>query len=291
MILALIGLALLPQQQPSRELPPAQEGSIVLFAAWSKDGKQLVYSGGHLDDPKKFDPQKIELHLVNADGTGRRDIPGQAFAGDFEPHNKSLIIASIRDGGRSLYRCDLASEKVERLTDVQRKCGTPAVSPSTGQIAYEMEEDGELHIYVMNADGSSNKKLVGGPGKTYTPIWSQDGKQVVYYRELGDHKDQIYVIDADGSNERHISDSAQHNFYPAFLPNGDISYTNPLEPGKNRVVIVSADGKAKSVWPYPTHYLRWSPDGKKAAFIAGGFGHNALYVADTDGSNPVKVSN
>lgn len=139
-------------------------------------------------------------------------------------------------------------------------------------------------------DATGVVKLTHGPGKAYNPKWSPDGKRVVYYRELGNNKDQIYTMAADGSDEKHISKDAEHNFYPAYRPNGFISFTNVVKPKEQRLVTVDPAGTFKSVFPYETFMLRWSPSGDKAAFIAGPRGKAALYVTDAEGKHPVNLS-
>jgi Tol biopolymer transport system component len=50
--------------------------------------------------------------------------------------------------------------------------GVPAWSPDGTRIAFESERDGNLEIYVMNADGSGVTRLTNDPASDSTPAWS-----------------------------------------------------------------------------------------------------------------------
>ena len=53
--------------------------------------------------------------------------------------------------------------------------GEPAATDSaatTGKMAFGSERDGNLDIYVMNADGSGAARLTNNPGQDGFPAWS-----------------------------------------------------------------------------------------------------------------------
>lgn len=275
-------------QTPS--LPVPKRNVAILHVAWSPDGKRISYTEADLGEPPKFDPSKFAVYIVDADGKNRVRIPGQAIGGEFTHDGKGLIHVSMREKARQLYRYDFGTKESKAITDPAILAMAPAVNPVDGTIAFNSNKEGDdLQIYTMRPDGSGIKKITAVKGKAFTPSWSFDGKQIAYYREIGDNKDQVHVMNADGTGDRRISKADQHNFYPAFLPSGDLSYTNPPEPTAQRVVIVSPDGTEKSVWPYPSFMIRWSKDGR-AAFVAGPQMKHSVFVSNADGSNPVCVS-
>ncbi len=73
----------------------------------------------------------------------------------------------------------------------------------------------------MNIDGSNIKALTTDNTLAfYNPIWSPDGKKIVYYVEKGDNKDQIWTMNADGSDQKLLTNNIGHNFYPSWSADG-----------------------------------------------------------------------
>ncbi|MGH7505641.1 MAG: TolB family protein, partial [Longimicrobiales bacterium] len=65
-------------------------------------------------------------------------------------------------------------------------------------IAFETDREGAPHIYVANVDGSQATRFVWGGA----PALSSDGTRLAFHRAGSGAYEGIYVIDADGSNER-----------------------------------------------------------------------------------------
>ena len=62
---------------------------------------------------------------------------------------------------------------------------TPLPQPTpfgggAGRIAFVSNRDGNLEIYVMNADGSGETNLTRNPDPDFAPSWSPDGKRLAF---------------------------------------------------------------------------------------------------------------
>lgn len=114
------------------------------------------------------------------------------------------------------------------------------ISRDGSRIVFTSTRDGDLDIYSMNADGSDVRKLTDEPGYDGGPFFSPDGTKIVYRarhptdpEELADYQSlladnlvrpgvlDIYVMDADGSNKRRVTDNNAANFAPYFHPSGE----------------------------------------------------------------------
>ena len=156
---------------------------------WSPTGSSLAYAAG------VGDPQHWELFVVGADGSG----PTQ-----------------ITSGGQDIVR------------NVQ-----PRWSPDGTSIAFVRQDGSETAIYVVRPDGTERHRLV----ETYAylgaaePAWSPDGSKIAYtnsvnsgYSRYGQPGQEIFVVDADGSGERRLTELAPKlvaDASPTWSPDGD----------------------------------------------------------------------
>ena len=121
---------------------------------------------------------------------------------------------------------------------------SPDWSPDKKQIVFESNKNrswaGERDIFIMNNDGSDAKKITGevkgeslGAGPRYAyPAWSPDGNLIAYCKSgtapsaESVYRHNIYVMNADGSEEKQITPSGgtDTHIYPKWLPDGDLAY-------------------------------------------------------------------
>jgi hypothetical protein len=84
------------------------------------------------------------------------------------------------------------------------------VSPDGTRVVFHTTRDtaaGQpptFDINVMNADGSGKVRLTNAPGDDLFPVWSPDGRRIVF----DSHRDgdrEVYVMNADGSGQQRIT--------------------------------------------------------------------------------------
>jgi Tol biopolymer transport system component len=246
---------------------------------FSPDGSKIIFASSHLDpDAKsKYEP---ELKLREEE---RKTRKRRRYVWDFDPHME--IFEANPDG-----------TGIKRLTDSKGYDAEGSYSADGKQIVFCSNRSGEenLELYIMNADGSSVRKLTNAP-RCYNggPFFSPDGKRVIFRsdRKKKDHL-QLYVINSDGTGERALTDDlnwvhwapywskdGKHIVYtaadhsdPTKRPNYDLYWMN-VETGK-KVRLTHAPGA--DVLPV------FSPDMKKLMWTSTRDGRQPaqLYIAD-----------
>jgi Tol biopolymer transport system component len=128
------------------------------------------------------------------------------------------------------------------------------------------------------------------------PAWSADGGRIAF-EGYSDGVSDIYVMDADGSNVRQITDDPAPDIFPRWSPDGStIAYTNAgTQSGADPQFSVTAD-----IWtvpssggeptrltttPGPDSFPDYSPDGTQIAFHHDG----DLWVMRSDGRRQERV--
>ena len=167
------------------------------------------------------------------------------------------------------------------------------------KIAFASARDGNLEIYVMDGDGSNQRRVTVNPARDWRPAWSPDGKKIAFVSNRNNiNKDhmQIWVIDADGKNPIRLTDGLVDS-YPDWSPDGtNIVYDAHLVPEDHNlapggIAVMDADGNNKRLVKnarglHPT----WSPDGKRIAFISTVDVINHVFVMDADGRNRMQLT-
>ena len=89
----------------------------------------------------------------------------------------------------------------------QRPASTDAsFSPDGSRILFAANHDGDLEIYVVNADGTDMQALTENDTQDFFPSWSPDGSTIVFSSDR-DGAVEIYLMDADGGNQRRLIDA------------------------------------------------------------------------------------
>ena len=180
--------------------------------AWSPDGRWLILSlsrnGG------------TNLYLMRPDGTGLRRLTtglGISVSPSFSPTGRQVAFTSDRGGSPQVYVMDLEGTNLRRLTFEGAYNASPRWSPRGEKIAFISDRGGGgFQIYLMNPDGSGVQQLTT-VGSNEDPAWSPDGRHLVFTSNRGGKKD-IYVMHADGSGERRLTQNPFSNFGPDWSP-------------------------------------------------------------------------
>ncbi len=162
------------------------------------------------------------------------------------------------------------------------------------KIAFSSNRDGNYEIYVMNADGSEQKRLTNNPAADGLPSWSPDGKKIAF-QSTRDGNGDIYIMNADGREQKRLTNNvgANANGFPCWSPDGKkIAFvlnrdTNP------EIYIMNADGSEQKNMtnnPAVDRIPSWSPDGKKIAFTSDRDGIRNIYVMNADGTDQKKLT-
>jgi Tol biopolymer transport system component len=158
-------------------------------------------------------------------------------------------------------------------------------------------------IYLMHVGaggkGSGLRRLTGDPQAENNPVWSPDGRQVVFTRDLDGSG--IYVINADGTGERRLSPVPGMDATPDWSPDGrKIIYTRLLSapapgapPPLTEIAVMNANGSDNHVILGPTRFSiepRWSVRGQ---IVFASLMHGSrlqVYRMNADGTHLVQLT-
>ncbi len=184
------------------------------------------------------------------------------------------------------------------------------VSPRGDRIVFTSVRSGDIDLFSMKLDGTDIRQLTDEIGYDGGAFYSWDGKAIVYrawhyrdsteaaaYRQLlGEHlvrpsRMELFVMNADGSGKRQITDNGAANFAPFFFPDNKriIFASNMSDPrGRNfDLYMINIDGTGLTRITFNETFdgfPMFTGDGKRLVFAsnrnAGKKGETNLFIAD-----------
>jgi TolB protein len=294
-------------------------------AYWSANGEFITFQSTR--DGRTCDQQ----YVMRADGSDVRKISaeGKTTCGFFYDNDRRVFFASTHHADTAcpvrpdpsagyvwgldpfdIYTSNPDGTDLRRLTNYGTYTAEGILSPDGRTIVFTSLKDGDLDIYTMDVDGSNVKQLTFTEGYDGGPWWSPDGTKIVYRAhhprdsaELAEYRDllsrqmirpskvELWVMNADGSEQRQITQLGGANFGPSWTPDGrQIIFSSNHQNPRSRnfdLFVVNLDGTGlEQVTFHPEFdgFPMFSPDGTKLLWAsnrnAASEGETNVFVAD-----------
>jgi TolB protein len=261
------------------------------FPSWSPDGKRIAFitQSGWSD---------IGISVMDSNGKNRRELieTDTFYHLSWSPDSKRIVFH--HDGGIAIMD---TNGKIQSNLAYLKGAESPSWSPDGQSIAFSYYQgsrnpsrydEGNWDIYVIDTDGKIQQNLTSNlaietddpswSSVATDPSWSPDGQSIAfsyyqgsriynpdyYYKGNWD----IYVMDADGKNQRNITNSLGDEEDPSWSPDGNmIAFQAGKENSSyHKICVMDVYGKDRrnlvSIAGWNAWEPSWSPDGKKIAF-------------------------
>ena len=268
---------------------------------WSPDGRMMAFDrrvGPRRAPPPGNGACRVchgEIFVVNADGSGKRNLTGHLGGGNPAWSPDGQTIAFSRDDGfiPNLYVMSADGNGQRRVTPDGFHAWGSAWSPDGRRIAFGSVVGGVGNnrngdIFVVNVDGSGLQNLTRNRAMDDAPAWSPDGQTIAFltYRE-GLRAKALYLMNADGSEQRRLVRLSNSDGSFSWSPDGRrIAFVSDRD-GNDDVYVVNVDGSGLrnlTRSPMRDGHPVWSSDGRTIGFVSNRGGNRDIFVINTDGS-------
>jgi len=295
----------LPHSYYWRELYIPQLTTGPSSLAFSYDGKSLVYSMAG----------SLWGQVIGSDEAVELTHPRGAY--DYQPDialDGSRMVFSRYDGSAiELWSMDINDGSEHQLTSGKGVNVEPRLSPDGKRIAWvSTQGTGHFNLFIadIGSGGLSNARPLLGERQSkltryyystfdhaLNPSWSPDGKRILYVtnNEVAWGTGDIWsvAVDNPGDRRRVLSEETSWSARPEMSPDGkQVLFASYHGRQWRQLWLTTPDGAA----PLPLTFgefdrssARWSPDGKRIAYISNEGGNTSLAVRDFVGGATIPV--
>jgi TolB protein len=228
----------------------------------------------------------------------------------WSPDGKLLSFTAMSDYDEKTdnYRTDIFTIKatganLQKISGAAIHAFSSAWVKDGKRIAFSAETDQDSNIFTVRKDGSDLVQLTKNAGRNTAVSVSPDGKRIAFMSTRNGEKYQIYVMKADGSDIRKLTnDSAVSFCNPVWSIDGKrIVYYSDKGDRKDQIWMMNADGSNQTLLTKGIGhniFPSFSPDGKRIIFSRRDdrdadksyVDASYLFVMNTDGSNLTRLS-
>lgn len=206
-------------------------------------------------DPSKgyvWPLDKYDFYTAKVDGSDTRRLTNfdvYTAEGVLSPDGTTIVFTSMKDGDLDIYTMKVDGTDVRRLTTTVGYDGGPWWSPDGKQIVYrahhpkdstelaqykdllaqDMIRPSKVELFVMNADGSSQRQVTALGGANFGPSWSPDGQRIIFSSNFSAPRSgnfDLFLIDAsesmaDSTRLERVTTHGSFDGFAMFSPDGN----------------------------------------------------------------------
>jgi TolB protein len=191
--------------RPGTTIPAQLLGNILFYTNRNVDQQIFAYDppSGRLALVTQSWPYQLALNRETTTRDGRFQARVHAAEGT--------------GGSPQVFIFDTLYGVETQITHSPGWCYDPVFSPDGSRIAYVSSESGNDEIYTTGIDGSNPQRLTTNVWEwDKHPSWSPDGRQIVFVSNRDVGRRQLWIMNADGSEQRPLFASPQEDWDPVW---------------------------------------------------------------------------
>ena len=235
---------------------------------WFNDGSGLIFIAR---EEQLGAPQFWQISYPQGDARRiTNDLNSYALYSLALTSDDSSILAVESDAASNIWVATVGRPGSEKAITTRRNLleGSRGLAwTNDGRVVFDSSINGKGSIWTVSAEGGEAKPLIDKGTDDLAPEVSGDGKQIVY-GSIRDGGLQVWRADADGTNERRLTNESDTGGVPGFSVSRDgrwVVYC-PFT-GGIRKVSTTGGRSTELVTKGSLNYPQVSPDGKLIAYL------------------------
>lgn len=208
------------------------------FPKFSLDGQLLLYWS------YTEEPFSVVLRWLQSKGSGGEFASNVAPYASFGPDGKAIALTTYNgENNMDIGVGSVLGGELQPLTSSPANDYQPAWAPDGRTIAFVSERDGTPYIYLMDADGTNQRRLTTSDKSELEPAWSPDGTKIAFISSQGMLLSNIYIVNSDGTDLHPLTNEVVgYNENPVWSPDGTMLAFWSDRTGNHEIFIIKLNG-------------------------------------------------
>lgn len=254
---------------------------------WSPSRDQIAFLSDRGDD--------FELYIMDAEGETEQVAVGGAGerkAFSWGPDGNRIAYISDHEGEDYIYVKDLVQNQKFRLSithDTRQQLGS--WSPDGEWLVFSVLEGDGKGIYRKNPGGVDEVQLTQDSDEN--PVYSPDGKFIAFISWRDSEESEIYVMNADGEDERNLTRKPGADFDFDWSPDSKSLVFISERDGNREIYLISIEGddpQRLTTNSSAESSPRFSPGGNRIVFVSDSDGDSDLFSMRRDGTDQERIT-
>jgi Tol biopolymer transport system component len=233
------------------------------WARISPDRTRVLFYRTPIGTGPDREHEETSLWVMNADGSGQRMLRPKGADGwevqghaEWSPDGRELVMFGGRGISPQVFVTDTEGKILRQLTDRGGQNIDPSWSPDGATVVFVACPlficfPAQYEIYTVPAHGGDIRRLTHNSVRDHDPYYSPDGKRIAWIAETQPNAYgilgiwNIFVMNADGSDQKNLTNDRQLNSKPHWSPDGSSIFFHRFMPGQSdrwHIFRIGADG-------------------------------------------------